>query len=89
VPFAGKNGNGGAGIAVCLRRVLMADDNELVMQQCKYPGCGKVVRAYRHMMVPPPGWAWIDYARYGEGLYCEQHAEEVEKLILQETARGY
>jgi hypothetical protein len=59
----------------------MSDDNEPVYAQCSYPGCPKTVLTRPHFFAPPRGWTWIEHGdpRYKDGLYCNEHAEEIEQ----------
>jgi hypothetical protein len=67
----------------------MADDNEPVMIRCYFPGCAREVLSPPHMITPPPGWTWIGEddpgGRWKEGLYCQQHGDQIEEIIRRET----
>jgi hypothetical protein len=58
-------------------------DDQFILSRCLYPGCPRTVIVRRHFFCPPRGWVWIEHGdpAYEEGLFCEEHAEEIEKLL--------
>ena len=57
-----------------------------MMYRCMraFAGCDKTVEHPRVFMLPPEGWVWLsDWGRGVEdGMYCKQHADELEEALL-------
>ena len=56
------------------------EDTAMTHRHCTFSGCAKTVDLPDVILLPPEGWVWLEGPGAPEGLYCEPHAEQAQRL---------